>query len=97
MEGRETEKQSGREVYWSRMQNYLVRMEDKKQWEANIQLNVKLPEKVLRNHAAINWLSLGTVQHQGQLRGFCCCFLFRLFFFLSLLSIVHITMSRHFT
>lgn len=74
-----------------------MRMEGKKQWEANIQLNVKLPEKVLRNHAAINWLSLGTVLHQGQLRGFGCCFLFMFFFFLSLLSIVQITMSRYFT
>lgn len=78
------------------MQNYLMRMEDVKQREANIQLNIKLPEKELRNHAAINWFSLGTVLHQGQLRGFCCCFLFRFFFFLSLVSIVQITMSRYF-
>ena len=97
MEGREVEKQSGRRVYWSRVQNYLMRMEDEKQWEANIQLNVKLPEKVLRNHAAINWLSLGTVLHQGQLKGFCCCFLLRFSFFLSLLSIVQVTTSRYFT
>lgn len=97
MEGRETEKQSGRGVYWSRVQNYLMRMEDEKQWEANIQLNVKLPGKALRNHAAINWLSLGTVLHRGQLGGFCCCFVFRFFFFPSLRSIVQITMSRYFT
>lgn len=74
-----------------------MRMEDKKQWEANIELNVKLSEKVLRNHAAINWLSPGTVLHQGQLMGFCCWFSFMFFFFLSLLSIVQITTSRYFT
>lgn len=74
------EKQNGRRVCWSRVQNYLMRMEDEKQRKANIQLKVKLPE-VWRNHAAINCLSLGTVLHQGQLWGFCCCFLFSFPFF----------------
>lgn len=79
------------------MQNYLMRMEDVKQREANIQLNIKLPEKELRNHAAINWFSLGTVLHQGQLRCFVAVFCLGFFFFLSLVSIAQITMSRYFT
>lgn len=33
----------------------------------------------------------------GSAQGFCCCFLFRFFFFLSLVSIAQITMSRYFT
>lgn len=91
------EKQSGRRVYWSRVLNYLMRMEDEKQWEANIQLNVKLPEKGVEKSCCHKLVQSGHCPTPGSAQGFCCQLLFRFFFFLSLLSIVQITMSRYFT